>query len=246
MNRPLTVTLALCFGGLLIGLAIGAPEQTAKSPEAPDDVRSYSIGYDLGRQTVDRLAADGVSYDDDALLRGIADAIAGRVPAIPEDRIRALLAALEHEVRDRDVQRRLREDPVFKALHDENLRRSRAFHVSFAREQGVETIPGVGQRRVLAVGSGKAPQADSSVVVNFRAELLDGYVFGDGRRAEFDVAELMPGAQRLVLRMREGDHWYVAMPPEVAFGAAGRDPDIGPNETILVDVELLEVRDAAP
>ncbi len=89
MKRPVTVALAFCVGGLLIGLAIGAPEQAAESRETPDDVRSYSIGYDLGRQTVERLAADGVSYDDVALLRGIADAIARRDPAIPEDRIRA-------------------------------------------------------------------------------------------------------------------------------------------------------------
>jgi FKBP-type peptidyl-prolyl cis-trans isomerase len=246
MQKPAIVTvLALASVPLLYGLA----SQAAPSPQtrpALKDERSYSIGYDLGRQTAARLVMDGVSYDKRDLLAGIADALQERPPAMGEDRMQDMLAELEREVRERDVQRQLASDPVFKALHDENLRRSREFHARFGREADVETLPSGVQRRVVIKGTGQPVKKDSVVVATFRASLLDGFVFGEGKRQELRVAGLLPGAQRLVTQMRAGDHWYVAMPPAAAFGAAGRPPDVGPNETVLLDVEIHEVRSATP
>ncbi|MCP3903115.1 MAG: hypothetical protein GY715_05710 [Planctomycetes bacterium] len=243
MNKPVIVIgLALAAAGVLLGITAGAAEPQTSRRQAVPDERSYSIGYDLGRQTAARLVADGVRFDHDALLSGFTAAVAGRDPAITDDRMQDVLAQLDREVRERDVQRRLREDPVFKTLHDENLRRSREHHASFGREEGVETLPSGIQRRVLTTGSGRPVKAESVIVVDYRASLLDGYVFGEKHHAELRVAGLLPGIQRLVTQMRGGDHWYVAIPPTSAFGAAGRDGDIGPNETVLLEVEIVEVR----
>jgi len=245
MHKPAIVTvLALASVPLLYGIASeAAPSQTRP---AVKDERAYSIGYDLGRQTAARLAMDAVTYDKRDLLAGMADALQEREAAIGKVRMQHVLAELEHEVRERELQHRLASDPVFKALHNENLRRSREFHASFGREDGVETLPNGAQRRVLARGTGRPATKDSVIVATFRASLLDGYVFGEGDRAELVVSGLLPGAQRLITQMREGDRWYVAMPPSTAFGGAGREPDVGPNETVLLEVELHEVRSAKP
>ncbi len=133
-------------------------------------------------------------------------------------------------------------DPVFRALADANLRKSRALHEEFGRKNGVTTLPDGVQYEVIVSGSGGRVAPDGTVVVAFKGKLLDGYVFGEAEQKEILVSSLLSGGRSVVERMRVGDRWKVAIPPDQAFGIGGRTPDIGPNETLVIDVTLLEIK----
>jgi FKBP-type peptidyl-prolyl cis-trans isomerase len=247
MPRNALIVLSLCITALVaFASTTGRAQDAARiRPPADDklDVRSYSIGFDTGRNMLAQLTADGVTLDQADFLKGMADALGQQSPEISEQMMYATLAVLEQEVRDRFVADRLKNDPVFKALHDENLRRSSKFLESFAKEDGVDTLPNGVLRRVLVEGNGDRPAETSRIIVSFRAKLLDDYTFGEADYAEFRVNEMLPGARDIIMQMREGDHWYVAVPPTLGFGPAGRPPDIGPNEVLLINVKLITVRD---
>jgi FKBP-type peptidyl-prolyl cis-trans isomerase FkpA len=92
------------------------------------------------------------------------------------------------------------------------------------------------------VGSGPSPGPDDVVVVNYKALLLDGTVVGQGESHEVRVGSVIPGAAALLQMMNVGAKWQAAIPPELAHGSAGRYPDVGANETLFGEIELLEIK----
>lgn len=133
-------------------------------------------------------------------------------------------------------------DPVFRALAEANLSKSRTFQEEFGQKTGVTTLSTGIQYEVVVGGSGGWVAPDGTVVVTFKGKLLDGYVFGEAEQKEIRVSTMLPGGRDIVKRMRVGDRWNVAIPPDQAFGIGGRTPDIGPNETLLIDVTLLAIK----
>ncbi len=202
----------------------------------------YAVGHDLGTQSLDRLRADGIEVDLASFVSGFADAVRGAEPRLSSAELEAVLARLEREVTTRAAEQRMASDPVFRALAEANLRKGRTFHEEFGRKTGVTTLSTGIQYEVVVGGSGGWVAPDGTVVVTFKGKLLDGYVFGEAEQKEIRVSTMLPGGRDIVQRMRVGDRWNVAIPPDQAFGIGGRTPDIGPNETLLIDVTLLEIK----
>jgi FKBP-type peptidyl-prolyl cis-trans isomerase FklB len=140
------------------------------------------------------------------------------------------------------VQGLLANDAEFRRVHDENLRRGRAFQEEFGRRPGVTSLPNGIQYEVLRAGTGPSPGADDVVVVSYRALLLDGTVVGQGESREVRVGSTIPGAAAALQKMNAGARWRVALPPELAHGSAGRYPDVGANETLFGEIELVEIK----
>jgi FKBP-type peptidyl-prolyl cis-trans isomerase FklB len=207
----------------------------------PEDPTSYAIGYEAGEFILGQMREDSVRFDPDSVLTGLEDALREKAPRVERRRMRELLQELEEQVRA-GLAGTLREDPVFAAAARRNLEKSRAYHERFGQERGVVTLPSGVQYRVIDEGEGASPTRLDRVVVSFEAGLIDGPEIADGDRVEIEVGSVMEGAQELLMRMREGGRVYGAIPPEHAFGLVGRAPDVGPNETVLVEVELHEVK----
>lgn len=233
--RPIVAAALLVAAG-------AATAQPARDVPVADV--SYAIGYALGQDAVERLRADGVDIDNDEVAKGLLAALRGEKPRVDDARRAHLLRVVEEEVRRREAALRLENDPAFRALAEENLRQSRAFHDMVGKEPGVTTLPSGVQYKVVTEGSGAKPTADSVVVASFRATRIDGSEFAHGAMAPVVVNETVPGVQEFLTMMPAGSHWRVAVPPSLAFGELGLPPDLGPNESILVDVTLHEVRKA--
>ncbi|MFG0283935.1 MAG: FKBP-type peptidyl-prolyl cis-trans isomerase, partial [Phycisphaerales bacterium JB039] len=108
---------------------------------------------------------------------------------------------------------------------------------------GVQTLASGAQYRVLRAGEGAPAGSDATVVVTFRGALLDGRTFTAGEAVEIPLSTVTPGVRELIGSMRPGDWWQLAVPPQLAYRGVGRpDMDIGPNESLIGDVQLLEVR----
>ena len=236
-------TTSLALGALGVA-AIGVSFTTAqdRSGPSPSDV-GYAIGYDLGRDIAAQLNVDGVNVDRAAIAKGFTDALNERPGTMSDDQIESVLTLVHRRVAERSAQERYDNDPVFRAMAEKNKAAGDSFRRAFAQREGATILPSGVVYSVVREGSGQ-PVGDAPVVVaNFVAMLPDGTEYRRGRGVEFRVATLLPGAQDFVRQMRVGERAYVAVPPERAHGLAGDEAgEIGPNETIVLDVEIVDAK----
>ncbi len=203
--------------------------------------QGYAIGFDLGRDIAAQLEDDGVSADRAAVIKGFSDAMNGKKSAMDHAKMEAVLTGIHRQVAEVAARERYNNDPVFRALADKNKAEGDAFRQAFARRDGAMTLPSGVVTSVIREGTGERVGDADMVVANFVAMLTDGTEFTRGRGKEFKVATLLPGAQDFVRNMRVGERAYVAIPPERAHALAGKAGEVGPNETIVLDVEIVDV-----
>ena len=225
-----------------VGLVAGAVCVAAGQTDRPVEITSYGVGFIVGEEIRTGLARDGVGVDADLLARGFRDGLNGGDPLVSRDEMEQILALLHREMQDRMVRRLLEDNPEFKARHDQNLARSKRFHELFGAQEGVVTLPGGVQYKVLHQGSGRSPVPTDVVVLNERVTLLDGTVISEADGVETRVDAIIEGGIMALQHMRVGGRWQVAVPPALAHGAGGRMPLIGPNESIVGIVELVAIK----
>jgi FKBP-type peptidyl-prolyl cis-trans isomerase len=220
------------------------PAATAADRAAEQrDLLSYGVGYHLGEEVRVGLELDGIEANQMLIARGFADGLYDRETMMPPEEFDEVLVLVHQEMKRRMVERMLKQDPAFRELHDKNLARSKAFHAKHKAEQGVVTLEDGLQYKVIRSGDGPSPGPDDVVLVTFSGKLLDGREFNAGVEMEIDLDDVTVTGRRVAQMMKVGDQWHVAVPPELGYGAAG-EPEfsIGPNETLLFDIELLGIR----
>jgi FKBP-type peptidyl-prolyl cis-trans isomerase FklB len=120
-----------------------------------------------------------------------------------------------------------------------------AFLIENAKKEGVKTLPSGLQYRVLKEGDGKHPTKAEHVVVHYRGTLIDGREFDSsykrGEPAKFGVTQVIKGWTEALQLMREGSKWMLYIPWQLAYGDKGSGKLIGPNETLVFEVELIGV-----
>ena len=124
--------------------------------------------------------------------------------------------------------------------------RGEAFQVEYSQRQGVVATASGLQYRVIETGEGRSPGPADTVVVHYVGQLIDGTEFdsskGRGTPATFSLGGIIPGWQEALQLMHEGDVWEVVIPSELAYGARGAGTSIGPNETLVFEIELISVK----
>ncbi|MFK7884446.1 MAG: FKBP-type peptidyl-prolyl cis-trans isomerase N-terminal domain-containing protein [Phycisphaerales bacterium] len=228
-----------CTASLVVGMGLGQPG--AGSMNAGVDRTSYAIGHDLALSTLDRLQIDRVEFNRAALLQGFSDGVESNPIAYTEDELLASLMVLEREVNERHAQQRIENDPVFRAVAQENARKSGEFVERFAADEKTNRVNDGVFYRVKRSGDGESPTPGSLVRVKFEARLIDGTLIGDSADHSSRIDSMIDGAQAVMTRMRVGDVWVVMLSPEQAYGLGGRLPDVGPNEAVIAEVTLLGI-----
>jgi FKBP-type peptidyl-prolyl cis-trans isomerase FklB len=113
-------------------------------------------------------------------------------------------------------------------------------------KEGVVSLPSGIQYKVLTEGTGEKPTLESTVVAHYHGSLIDGTVFDSsyerGSPATFSLARVVKGWQEVLPLMPVGSKWQVAIPSEMAYGETGAPPKIGGNETLLFDIELVDIK----
>ena len=114
------------------------------------------------------------------------------------------------------------------------------------KKEGVQVTDSGLQYQVIKAGKGAVPDANSNVSVHYEGKLINGEIFDSsiqrGEPASFGVSQVIPGWTEALLRMKVGDKWKLFIPPALAYGERGSPPVIGPNEALIFEVELLEVK----
>jgi len=133
------------------------------------------------------------------------------------------------------------------SLAETNRKRGEEFLAANQKKAGVKTLPSGVQYVVLKEGSGKQPKMSDSVTLHFQGSTIDGKVFYSsvkmGEPARFLLVRVIPGWHEVLPMMKVGSKWRVFIPPKLAYGAQG-NTDVGPNETLIYEIELLKINSA--
>ena len=126
-----------------------------------------------------------------------------------------------------------------------NLKEGEAFLDENKKKEGVTTLPSGLQYKVLKSGAGKTPKATDKVTTHYRGTLIDGTVFDSsydrGEPTTFPVGGVIRGWTEALQLMKEGDKWQLYVPAQLGYGERGAGGKIGPNTTLLFEIELLKV-----
>ena len=126
------------------------------------------------------------------------------------------------------------------------IERAGKFLMENKAKEGVQTLPSGLQYKVIKDGTGKTPKLSDTVSTHYRGTLLDGKEFDSSYKrnepAEFPVSGVIKGWTEALQLMKEGAKWTLYVPPKLAYGERGFPPVIGPNETLIFEIELLKVK----
>jgi FKBP-type peptidyl-prolyl cis-trans isomerase FklB len=121
----------------------------------------------------------------------------------------------------------------------------KAFLAANKKKKDVKTTKSGLQYKVISMGKGKQPTATSTVTAHYKGSLVNGHEFDNSylrnQPATFNLGQVIPGWKEVLPMMHEGDKWQVFIPSELAYGDRGQGNAIGPNETLIFDIELIKV-----
>ncbi len=201
------------------------------------DKVSYAIGLDIGRN-FKQQSLDAKDVDLDKVKAGIEDFLADKKPALTDKELNETMMAFQQQMM-------AQHDSVTRIKGAENMKVSEAFLAKNAKEAGVVSLPDGLQYIILKAGDGKKPDSNSTVTVHYQGTLIDGTIFDSsvarGQPATFPVKGVIKGWTEVLQLMPMGSKWKVFIPPSLAYGAAGAGDKIGPNTTLIFEVELLAV-----
>jgi FKBP-type peptidyl-prolyl cis-trans isomerase FklB len=199
----------------------GAPLTTDKSKQ------SYALGANIGSQlSSQHLTA--TALDNTSFLRGLKDALQGGPLALTDDQIKAALAELQNQA------------------GETTLKQGEEFLAKNKTKEGVVTTPSGLQYKVITMGTGPKPALTDTVVCDYAGTLIDGKEFDSsykrGQPAAFPVNRVIKGWTEALQMMSVGSKWQLFIPSSLAYGASGAGSDIGPNETLIFQVELHSIQ----
>ncbi len=222
--------IPLCI--ILAGSPVFAGEKTELKTQK--DKLSYAIGMDMGGS----LKRNSIDIDIDALVKGLKDALAGGKMMMTEQEQRETLIAFQKEFQTKQQEK-------MKALAEKNKKEGEAFLAENKKKQGVKILPSGLQYKIITEGKGASPKETDTVTVNYRGTLIDGTEFDSSYKrnepATFPVKGVIKGWTEALQLMKEGAKWQLFVPSDLAYGERGAGGTIGPNATLIFEVELLKI-----
>lgn len=199
--------------------------------ESAEQRASYGIGRQIGDQLTEN-SFDGL--DIDAVCAGIRDALQDAPLAVEASDINAAFDA---------VQRRMAQQKAEQSVH--LAAEGTKFLADNAKRDGVTALASGLQYEVITAGTGPKPTRNSTVRTHYHGTLINGEVFDSsyqrGEPAEFSVGGVIAGWTEALQLMGVGSKWRLFIPSNLAYGERGAGGKIGPNSTLVFDVELLAI-----
>jgi FKBP-type peptidyl-prolyl cis-trans isomerase FklB len=247
MTASRVVAILALLASNLPAVTWAAAEAASKSPsqsidaadrpvlETEQQKTDYALGVNMGRNLVNQ----GIKPDVDWLVLGLRDALAGRALLLSDAEFRQVTMAFRAEMRRNQVRSQ-------QVLAEENFKAGAAFMAENSSREGVVSLPSGLQYRVLTEGSGPIPKETDTVIVNYRGRLLDGTEFDssyrNGEPATFNLKATIPGFRQALMLMPVGSKWEVYVPPGLAYGPKGTGLGVGPQATLIFEIELVGIR----
>jgi FKBP-type peptidyl-prolyl cis-trans isomerase FklB len=227
-TKALIVVVAL----LIPGMVYGADDQALRTEK---EKTSYAVGAQMGSD----MRRYGMEVDPNVVVRGFSDAYSGGKLLLNDQQMSEILAGVSKMMAAKGPE-------LMKQDAERNRQEGDAFLAQNARKEGVRTLASGLQYRVIRAATGRTPRATDTVTVNYRATYIDGTEFDSSyRRGQpfvFQVNKMIKAWVEALQLMSIGAKWQVFVPPRLAYGEQGAPPAIGPNETLIYEVELLSIK----
>lgn len=226
------LTAALCIAMLANQACAGEKKVELNSEK---DKVSYSIGLEIGNS----FKNQAIDIDTSALEAGIKDALSGSKPLLTESEIKTVMTAFQKGMAEKQAEK-------MKAAVEKNKKEGEDFLTENKKKEGVKTTSSGLQYKVIKNGEGKMPKVTDTVSVHYRGTLLDGTEFDSsfkrGEPATFPLNGVIKGWTEALQLMKVGSKWQLFIPANIAYGERGAGQMIGPNSTLIFEVELLAIQ----
>ncbi len=191
---------------------------------------SYALGMNIGKNLGTSLKKQSVEVDWNLVSQGLKDTVTDSKTRLTEEEAKTVLTEMQT------------------AVHDKQLADNEAFLAANKSKEGVVTLPSGLQYKILKEGTGPKPTASDTVECNYRGTLIDGTEFDSsykrGKPATFPVSRVIKGWTEALQLMPVGSKWQLFIPSSLAYGErGGPGGEIGPNATLVFEVELLSIQD---
>ena len=231
-HRKLILAAAI---GLLASFAAAA--QDAPELKTDKDKFSYALGMNFG----ENFRKQGLELDPAVFAKAFAESFSGGKTAMTDQDMKAVLTAASQEIRKKQA-------AVQAEKAEQAQKEGDAFLAANKTKEGVMTLPSGLQYKILKAGTGEKPTPEDTVVCNYKGTLINGTEFDasekHGGPATFPVKGVIAGWTEALQLMPAGSKWQLFVPANLAYGAQGPG-DIGPNATLIFDVELVSIQKAA-
>jgi len=227
--------VAVATLALFAGQAV-AEEKKAEMSEK--EKLSYSLGYTQGAGMGGFFKAQSVDVDNNIIVNGFKDGVTGVKAPMTEQEMKDIMANFQKNMAAKRAE-------AMKEAGDKNKKAGEAFLAENKKNKGVVTLPDGLQYKILKEGKGNKPTATDKVKVNYKGTLIDGSEFDSsykrGEPAVFQADKVIAGWTEALQLMKEGSKWEVYIPSNLAYGERGAGPLIGPNSTLIFEIELLSI-----
>ena len=200
------------------------------------DKISYVIGMDVGSN----LKKQSIDVDPDILIKGIKDGLSGAKSLLTEQEVLEITTAFQKEIM-------AKQEELNKKLGETNKKEGEVFLAENKKKEEVKTLASGLQYKVIKAGKGKKPKLTDTVTTQYRGTLIDGTEFDSsyrrGQPASFPVNGVIPAWTEALQLMEEGAKWQLFVPSNLAYGDRGAGRQIGPNATLIFEVELISIQE---
>lgn len=224
-----------------LGVVVSVPLFAASNAielKTTEDKVSYSIGSDLGMN----LKKQGIAINPNVFAKGVADGMSGGKLLMTDAEMKKVLGDFEKELMDK------RSNELNKQA-EENKKKGEAFLKTNSTKEGVVALPSGLQYKIIKAGTGVKPTTADTVTVEYTGRLLNGEVFDStekaGKPVSFKLTQVIPGWTEALQLMPKGSTWEVYIPANLAYGSRNVGGAIGPNETLIFNVHLVDVKPEA-
>jgi FKBP-type peptidyl-prolyl cis-trans isomerase FklB len=243
------------------GSATGKAESTGRKAATPakknatsssivlkdqKDKLSYALGMNVGSNLQSNLQRDAIEVNSNLVLQGMKDAMSGGKLLLTEAEARSVLTELQKDLMAKQRDAMAKQEEKMKVAAEPNKKEGEAFLAANKTKEGVVTLPSGLQYKVLTEGNGPKPTVTDTVVCNYRGTLINGTEFDSsykrGEPTSFPVNRVIRGWTEALQLMSVGSKWQLFIPSDLAYGERGTGGDIGPNSTLIFEVELLSIQ----
>jgi FKBP-type peptidyl-prolyl cis-trans isomerase FklB len=223
---------------MMVIALFASPANAGENPalKSQKEKISYIIGMDIGRNFKKQV----IDIDPDILARGIKDGLSGAKALLSDQEVRETLSAFQKEMMAKQA-------GLAKKLGEKNKREGEAFLAENQKKEEVKTLPSGLQYKVIKAGTGEKPKMTDAVTAHYRGTLIDGTEFDSsysrGKPEKFPVNGVIPGWTEALQLMEVGAKWQLFVPPNLAYGERGAGRHIGPNATLIFEIELISIQE---
>ena len=224
--------LGIIVGCLFTAQVVADDKLTLKTEK---EKLSYSLGASLGQN----VKSNNLDIDAEIFTRAIKDALTGSKPLLSDEEMKAALQDFQQKMRQKQL-------AALQELGAKNKKDGEAFLAANKKKPGVVALPSGLQYKVIKTGTGKKPTVNDTVVAHYTGTLINGKEFDSsvrrGEPATFLLGGVVKGWQEVLPLMPAGSKWQVFIPASLAYGETGAGQAIGPNETLIFEIELVSIK----